>query len=224
MPSDAYTRTTTLSPRPDHQGRDMRGERHDSRDKKPDNKELMALIVEQDRGALETLYDRYAGGVYSLALRMLRDPGAAQEVTQDAFFSVWRRASSYKPSKGSVTAWLFSIAHNRAIDELRRRRRRDTHVQYGVDLTNKPSDGRDDPVDFATAQFQRGRIRDALETLRPEQREVVLLAYYGGLTHSEISQYLEQPLGTVKTRMRLALKRLREFLQPHVQEFPEYGV
>ena len=97
-------------------------------------------------------------------------------------------------------------------------------MQYGVDLTNRPSDGRDDPVDFTTAQFQQGRIRDALETLRPEQREIVLLAYYGGLTHSEISQYLEQPLGTVKTRMRLALKRLREFLQPHVQEFPEYGV
>ncbi len=223
MPSDAYTRMTTLSPRPDQQGRGVGDERPDSRGEEPDNKELMALIVEQNSGALETLYDRYAGGVYSLALRMLRDPGAAQEVTQDAFFSVWRRASSYKPSRGSVTAWLFSIAHNRAIDELRRRRG-DIHLQYGVDLTNKPSDGRDDPVDFATAQFQRGRIKDALETLRPEQREVVLLAYYGGLTHSEISQYLEQPLGTVKTRMRLGLKRLREFLQPRTQEFAEYGV
>ena len=194
------------------------------RDQTPDDKELMALIVKEDRGALETLYDRYGGGVYSLALRMLRSPESAQEVTQDTFLSVWRRGSSYKPSKGSVTAWLFTIAHHKAIDELRRRRRRDIHLQYGVDLTNKPSDGRDDPVDFASARFQRGQIMDALATLRPEQREVVLLAYYEGLTHSEIAQYLEQPLGTVKTRMRLGLKRLREFLQPRTQELAEYGV
>ena len=190
----------------------------------PDDKELLALIVQQDRGSLEALYDRYSGAVYSLAVQMLRDSGAAEEVTQDTFFNVWRRASSYKSGRGSVTAWLFSIAHHRTIDELRRRRRQDTNVQYGVDLTNKPSNGRDDPLDFATAQFERGQVKDALQVLRPEQREIVLLAYYGGLTHSEIATYLEQPLGTVKTRMRLALKKLREVLKPHVQEFADYGV
>ena len=190
----------------------------------PDDKELLALIVQQDRGSLESLYDRYAGAVYSLAVQMLRDSGAAEEVTQDTFFNVWRRASSYKSGRGSVTAWLFSIAHHRTIDELRRRRRDNTHVQFGVDLTNKPSNGRDDPLDFATAQFERGQVKDALQVLKPEQRQIVLLAYYGGLTHSEIANYLEQPLGTVKTRMRLALKKLREVLRPHVQEFADYGV
>ena len=97
-------------------------------------------------------------------------------------------------------------------------------MQFGVDLSNKPSDGRDDPLAFATAQFERGQVKEALEVLRPEQREIVLLAYYGGLTHSEIATYLEQPLGTVKTRMRLALKKLREVLKPHVREFADYGV
>ena len=189
-----------------------------------DDKELLSLIVQQDRESLEALYDRYAGAVYSLAVQMLRDSGAAEEVTQDTFFNVWRRASSYKSGRGSVTAWLFSIAHHRTIDELRRRRRDRTQIQHGVDLTNMPSENGGDPLEFATSQFDRSQVKEALKVLRPEQREVVLLAYYGGLTHSEIASYLEKPLGTVKTRMRLALKKLREVLGSRVQEYADYGV
>ena len=184
---------------------------------------MLALIVRQNRDALEALYDRYAGAVYSLAMRLLRDSGAAEEVTQDVFFKVWGRASSYHAERGRVPAWLFSIAHHRTIDELRRQRRERERVQQGVDLSNKPSESYD-PMEYATSQFERGQVKDALHTLRPEQREIVVLAYFGGLTHSEISKHLGQPLGTVKTRMRLALKKLREVLAPHVRERADHGL
>ena len=189
-----------------------------------DDTQLLSMIQRQDRGALEALYDKYGGAVYSLAMRMLSDSGAAQEVTQDTFFNVWRRASSYHSQRGKVTSWLFSIAHHRTIDELRRRRRAQSQVQYGVDLTNKPSDGADDPVAYATAQYERSQLKDALHTLRVEQREVVVLAYFGGLTHSEIAKHLDQPLGTVKTRMRLGLRRMREALGPQAQESADHGL
>ena len=189
------------------------------------DKEVLDLIVEHDREALETLYDRYRSGIYSLAMHMLRDLGAAEEVTQDVFFNVWRRASSYHSQRGSVTSWLFSIAHHRTIDELRRRKREQTRVQQGVDLSNKPSeDNEGDPIAYATSQFERGQLEDALCTLRPEQREIVVLAYFGGLTHSEISKKLGQPLGTVKTRMRLALRKLRDVLSSQIQEQADHGL
>ena len=190
-----------------------------------DDKGVLELIVERNREALETLYERYNRGVFSLAMHMLRDLGAAEEVTQDVFFNVWRRAASYHSQRGSVTSWLFSIAHHRTIDELRRRKREQTRVQQGVDLSNKPSEGTEgDPMAYATLQFDRGRLEDALCTLRPEQREVVVLAYFGGLTHSEISKKLEPPLGTGKTRMPLALRKLRDVLGSQTQEQADHGL
>ncbi|MDA0769261.1 MAG: sigma-70 family RNA polymerase sigma factor [Chloroflexi bacterium] len=191
-----------------------------------DDAQLISLIMEQSRPALETLYQRYSNTVYSLAMHMLRDAGKAEEVTQDAFFNVWRRAGSYSTSRGSVTAWLFSIAHNRTIDELRKRRRGQTHVRHGVDLSNKAEEDNSggDPMRYATLQFDKSQLKDALFTLRPEQREIVILAYFGGLTHSEISQQLGQPLGTVKTRMRLALKKLRSVLGPQYLEQADIGM
>jgi RNA polymerase sigma-70 factor (ECF subfamily) len=181
--------------------------------------ELMSLIEEQDREALEALYARYSGPVFSLAMQMLRDAGAAEEVTQDAFFNVWRRASSYRSDRGKVTAWLFSIAHHRVIDEVRRRKRREqAHSSQDVDLLSCPADDSGDPARFAIGRMRRSEIKEALSGLRPEQRDVVILAYYGGLTHSEIAKELDQPLGTVKTRMRLALKKLRDLMGPQAQE------
>ena len=189
-----------------------------------DDGELLGLIANRDRDALEALYGRYANAVYSLAMRLLRDQGAAEEVTQDVFFNVWRRASSYSAQRGSVTAWLFSIGHHRTIDELRRRRREQTQLVYDVDLSNKPTDKGGDPVEFTSLEFERGVLKDAMRALRPEQREVVLLAYFGGFTHSEIAGRLGQPLGTVKTRMRLGLRKLREVLGPEVRESAEHGL
>ena len=189
------------------------------------DQELLGLIAMSRREALEVLYTRYSGAVYSLAMHMLRDLGAAEEVTQDAFFNVWRRASSYRPERGKVTSWLFSIAHHRVIDEIRRRRRRDQmQSSYDVDLISRPSDDLGDPVKYAALQMQRSEIKEALSTLRPEQRDVVVLAYFGGLTHSEIAKRLEQPLGTVKTRMRLALKKLRDVMNVEAQEWAEHGM
>ena len=187
--------------------------------------DLVRLIAWQSREALEGLYDRYSGAVYSLAVYMLQDAGAAEEVTQDTFFKVWRKGSSYNPERGKVTSWLFSIAHHRVIDEVRRRRRRDRNqVFQDVDLIDRPADDSSDPTRYAMVQMRRSRIKDALSALRPEQREVVVLAYYGGLTHSEMAKRLELPLGTVKTRMRLALKKLKEVLEPRVRELMDYGL
>lgn len=157
--------------------------------------------------------------MYSLALHILRDRGAAEEVAQDSFFNVWRRAASFRTSRGTVAAWLFSIVHHRAVDELRRRKRREQQQSDKDPMTlDHPADDTTDPVRFTVAQFDRVKIKGALEALRPEQREIVVLAYYGGLTHTEIAQKLGQPLGTVKTRMRLALKKLREVLGPQTLE------
>ena len=178
-----------------------------------EDRDLLDLIVDGAREALETLYDRYSTAIFSLAVQMLRDAGAEEEVTQDAFLNVWRRASSYRSQRGNVSSWLFSIAHHRAIDEIRRRKRHQQARATGeIDLGNLPADDSTDPVRFTMVQFQRGEIQDALVTLGPEQREVVVLAYYGGLTHTEIADKLSQPLGTVKTRMRLALKKLRHVM------------
>jgi RNA polymerase sigma-70 factor (ECF subfamily) len=190
----------------------------------PEDKRLLELIVQRDLDALGALYDRYSNRVYALAMQMLRDSGAAEEVVQDVFHNVWRRASSYHPDRGKVTSWLFSIGHHRTIDELRRRRRDREHVQHGVDVANRPSDGRGDPVEYTTLRFEGVRIKEALNVLRTEQREIVMLAYYGGFTHSEIAARLDQPLGTVKTRMRLALKKLREVLGPKAQEDAGHGL
>ena len=187
--------------------------------------ELLDLITQQDRKALEVLYDRYSKAVYSLAMHMLGDSGAAEEVTQDAFFNVWRRASTFRSERGKVSSWLFSIAHHRVIDEARRRRRHDKmQVYQEVELISQPADDTSDPTKYATLQMQRSAIMKALSALRPEQREVVMLAYYGGFTHSEIASRLAQPLGTVKTRMRLALKKLRSVMGPQAQEWAEHGL
>ncbi len=148
-------------------------------------------------------------------MKVLRAPGAAEEVTQDTFFNIWRRAGTYRSPRRSVTSWMFSIAHHRTIDELRKRRRDYERIQHGLDLGNRPAESRaGDPTEYAALQYEGSRLRHALTTLRPEQREVVVLAYFGGLTHSEISTRLGQPLGTVKTRMRLAVRKLRDVLSP----------
>ncbi len=189
-----------------------------------EDQELLGLLVDKQRAALEVLYDRYGGAIYSLAMHMLRDQGAAEEVAQDTFFNVWRRASSYAADRGKVSAWLFSIGHHRIIDELRKRKRRDqTTLVPDIEAVHQTEDESADPNKYADQQMQRSRIKEALQVLRPEQRDVVVLAYFGGFTHSEIAEKLDQPLGTVKTRMRLALKKLRETMGPQAREWVDGG-
>ena len=173
------------------------------------DEDLMSLVEEGDAEAFAALYDRHSRAAYSLAYRMMGDQQAAEDVTQDAFLKAWRSAAGYRSERGSVRTWLLSIAHNRGIDQLRsqasRRRTQDRVEQSSP--RSQPSEA------FAQAwrNRQREQIRAALDTLPPEQLKILELAYFSGYTHVEISHLLEIPLGTVKGRMRLGLKKIREY-------------
>ncbi|MBI4306182.1 MAG: sigma-70 family RNA polymerase sigma factor [Chloroflexi bacterium] len=179
---------------------------------------LLALIASSDKNALAALYDRYGRRVFALAARMLGDAQSSEEVTQDVFLSVWRRVSSYKAGKGRFTTWLFSIAHNRTIDELRKRRRQrhreNPNIEEHTDLPSETIP----PPEAVVARSESAMVLEALQTLPPEQRSVIEMSYFGGLTQVEIADRTEQPLGTVKTRMRLALKKLRVVLSERIEE------
>lgn len=173
------------------------------------DEELIDRIARRDERALEQLYDRYGRAAYSLVLRILRDPGRAEEVAQEVFLKVWRQPGSYVPGRGAFATWLMSVAHHRAIDELRARR----HATVPIDdpengAAELPSDGLD-PAELAWLGERRVAVRAALAELPPPQRAAIELAYYGGLTQREIADRLGEPLGTVKTRMRLAMQKLR---------------
>ncbi len=161
--------------------------------------------------ALGELYDRHARPVYSLALRILQDQGEAEDIVQDVFSQAWQQASRYDKSRGSVGAWLLTLGRSRAIDRLRARRARPD--QSGDERTPiDPADAGALPDVQLLSAEQVARVRAALETLPMLQRVAIELAYYEGLTHAEVAARLEQPLGTVKTRIRTALIRLRESL------------
>ena len=168
------------------------------------DEELVARIATRDRLALDAIYNRYATLVFSLSVRILGEGMAAEEVTQDAFMSLWRRADHYSVERGRLLAWLLTIARNRAIDELRRHR----NLAEQVEL---PEQARDEP-DLEETSLRRVQIRRALVALPQLQRQAIELAYYSGMTQQEIADYLQTPLGTIKTRMRLGLQRLRELL------------
>ena len=174
--------------------------------------ELLVHICNQDRDALATLYERFGRRVFSLAVRILSDSVSAEEVTQDVFMSVWRRGATYVSKKGKFTTWLFSIAHNRTIDELRKRRRDLSRTNDDIDDHLNLKSGDVSPADATVAQSEYAKIRAAMEDLPEEQKNVVELSYFKGLTQTEIAEKTGQPLGTVKTRMRLALKKLRKAL------------
>jgi len=168
--------------------------------------ELVARVRSRDRAALEVLYDRYARSVYSLALSILRDPGAAEEVTQELFLHVWQYPQLYDAARGPFGPWLLRSARNRAIDVLRRRTR-ERQLSWRLEMTTHVSD-QNDPDDTALQNEAEARVRQALAELDSGLRQVIELAYFGGLTQREIAERLGVPLGTVKTRVRTALQRL----------------
>ena len=178
-----------------------------------EDERLIARVVEGDRGAFEMLYDRYASTVLGLALRMLGDREVAEDAVQEIFWRVWRRLGSFDRSR-AFAPWLFGIAHNYCIDELRRRKVRPQSV-YEDDENPILSEIADEAdVGESALLAEQGRlVRSALEQLPEEQRQTLLLAYFGGLTQQEIAAKLGNPLGTVKTRMRLGLQKLRAVLQ-----------
>ena len=178
--------------------------------------DLLELISDRNRDALAALYDRYGRRVFALAARILNDHVSSEEVTQDVFLSVWRRGSSYSATKGKFTTWLFSIAHNRTIDELRKRRRDRNRQNDDIEDHLQIESTEISPLENAVAQSEYAKVRVAMADLPIEQRQVVELSYFKGLTQAEIAEKTGQPLGTVKTRMRLALKKLRNALNSEV--------
>ncbi|NOK62165.1 MAG: hypothetical protein GFH27_549321n153 [Chloroflexi bacterium AL-W] len=175
------------------------------------DQQLMALVAEQPTVAIAALYDRYGNYVLSVALRMVGDRNVAEEITQDVFLGCWRNAASYNPQRASVLTWLLRITHNRSIDELRSRRhqnrKRETNWEYAPQdmLASAQS------MDVVLTQSQ---IRDALDTLPHNQREAVEMLYFGGLSRKEVADKLSTPLGTINTRLRLAMDKLRSMLIP----------
>jgi RNA polymerase sigma-70 factor (ECF subfamily) len=173
--------------------------------------DLIAAIARGDRGAFERFYDAHAALAFGLIRRILRDPEAAKEVLQEVFWQVWQDAPSYDPSRGSPEAWLVMRAKTRAIDKLRSIRRKEQTFVAPVDEGSAPgADPRaDDP---AVAAADRTLVEGALARLPDAQRRVIELAFFGGMTQSEIAARLGEPIGTVKTRARLGLERLRGLL------------
>jgi RNA polymerase sigma-70 factor (ECF subfamily) len=175
------------------------------------DEELMQLVGEDDSAAFEVLYERHTDAAYGLALRMCGRRAAAEDVVQEAFLSIWRSAASYDPLRGSVRTWVLGVVHHRAIDALRR----------GVlqDRVRVSDEGIEELVAAERTEQEVGRrdeareVRAVLEGLPPEQSRVIELAYYGGLSHSEIAAMLDTPVGTIKGRMRLGLQKMRSQLR-----------
>ncbi|HET8522346.1 MAG TPA: sigma-70 family RNA polymerase sigma factor [Thermomicrobiales bacterium] len=176
--------------------------------------DLIGLASEGDARALEVLYDRYSRVVFSFALRIVGDQQLAEEVLQEVFFRAWQQGSAFKAARGSFITWLLSITHNMAIDEVRKRRRRPQKADSAEPETMLASipDSGPDVEDEVWLSSVRDTIEGALEQLPPAQREAIELAYFQGLTQREIAETLGEPLGTIKTRMRLGLQKLRERL------------
>lgn len=174
----------------------------------------MLAIVQHDEAAFSLLYDRYSGLVYSTCLRVLADAQLAQDTTQEVFVRLWRKPEAFVASRGRLLSWLMSVARNRAVDELRARGRRQRREDPGADdaLVAVADAGAIDPLGAVQAEEQRGRVRAALAELPAEQRQALELAYFGGLTQQEIALQLHEPLGTIKTRVRLAMQKLRRAL------------
>ncbi|HEY2354906.1 MAG TPA: sigma-70 family RNA polymerase sigma factor [Gaiellaceae bacterium] len=170
---------------------------------------LVLLAARSEESALAELYDRYGRTAYGLALRILRDPALAEDAVQEAFLAVWRTASRFVPEKAKASTWILTLAHRRAVDIVRReqRRRADT-------LENAPEPVAEEGVDEdAFLRLQRERVQSVLRHLPDAQREALELAYYGGLSQSELAERLGQPLGTIKSRMFSGLARMRELME-----------
>ncbi len=175
------------------------------------DEDLLTLVERGDADAFEVIYERHSRVAFSLAFRLLGDRPSAEDLVQDAFLAVWRGAGSYSSTRGSVRNWLLSILHNRGVNRLRTlaamTRRQEALEQVELRRPDEP-----DAAALGIGQALAGTVREELSTLPGEQFEVLKLAYYGGFTHQEIAEMLELPLGTVKSRMRLGLDRLRRGL------------
>jgi RNA polymerase sigma-70 factor, ECF subfamily len=175
------------------------------------DEDLVPLMARGDARAFEVLYERHGGVAYSLAYRIVGTRGVADDVTQEAFLSLWRSGARYDRSRGSVRTWVLGIVHNRAIDGLRRatvHERRRSDDEGAAERAEAP-----ERTELEAARREESvAVRSAMGTLPPDQLRVIELAYFGGFTHTEIAAMLDAPVGTVKGRMRLGLKKLHDQL------------
>ncbi|MCU0509113.1 MAG: sigma-70 family RNA polymerase sigma factor [Anaerolineae bacterium] len=171
--------------------------------------ELLQGVARGDQDALLTLHKRYVNLVYSMAWRVLQDVGLAEEVTQDIFLKLWRKGRQYDPARGRFSSWLLSVTRFAAIDRLRREERQPSPANLAVGEQDETA-ALEQLLPTDHAAWERGQhLRLVLEQLPSEQRQIIELAYFGGLTHSELAEHLGLPLGTVKGRLRLGLEKLR---------------
>ena len=175
------------------------------------DEEVMHLVQDGDPRAFELLFDRHGGAAFSLAYRMLGDRVGAEDVSQEAFLSIWRSRLRYQSDRGSVRTWVLGIVHHRAIDALRRNLVHDRRRISAEGIEERFEAAERTDVEVARREEARG-VRAALATLPAEQSRVIELAYFGGFSHSRIAEMLDMPIGTVKGRMRLGLDKLRHEL------------
>ena len=176
--------------------------------KRPELAALLGRVARGDQAAFEQLYEHVAGPVYGLVLRVVRDPAQSEEVAQEVLVDVWRLAARYDEKRGSALAWVMTLAHRRAVDRVR-------SAQAAADREERaarPEREHDEVAEYVEARLEREQVRRCLGTLTDLQRESVTLAYYSGYTYREVAELLQVPLGTVKTRMRDGLIRMRDCL------------
>ena len=179
----------------------------DSAEKTISDKELVSRVRAGDQNAMGTLYDRYSPLVYAVGLRVLADTAAAEDVLQEVFMQLWRNPARFDASRGSLGAWLAVIARNRAIDALRKRR-------YESDIEDIVVSVEPDLASEADRSRAAKNVRDVLNGMHPAQRQALEMAFFEGLTHTEIAAKIGEPLGTIKTRIRAGLLALRKALKP----------
>jgi RNA polymerase sigma-70 factor, ECF subfamily len=172
------------------------------------DEDVMQLVRRGDARAFEIIYERHSGAAFSLAYRMMGTRSLAEDVTQDAFLSLWRSGARYDRARGSVRTWVLGIVHHRAIDALRRATVHDRR-RAGDEGIEERFEARERTDVEAARREEAGAVRGALSSLPPDQVQVIELAYFGGFTHTEIADMLDAPVGTVKGRMRLGLKKMR---------------
>jgi RNA polymerase sigma-70 factor (ECF subfamily) len=174
--------------------------------------ELAGALAAGEVDALARLYDRYGSLAYSVALRVLGDPGKAEDVVQDAFLKLWHSAARFDSHRGSLRTWVITAVRNRSIDYLRGRSAHERHERE-IPVETESTGAGSDPWREVAASIERDLIKEALANLPSEQRQAVELAYFGGYSHREIAEMIHVPLSTVKGRMRLALEKLHSYLQ-----------
>ncbi len=178
--------------------------------------ELLERLAQSDKSALAELYDLSSAAVFGLVLRVVGDRSDAEEVTLDVYMQVWKQAERYDSSRGRVLSWLLTIARSRAIDRLRSRAAKDRSREQPLDAAGvaEVADAALNPEQSSFEATRKTTVLTALDSLQTDQRQAIELAYFAGMSHSEIADRTGQPLGTVKTRIRLGMLRLRKTLQP----------